>query len=70
MSSLAEYGCASRHEINGIKKPENFAPELTRIGSKPPTQILFLPGMTHVLPDYIAAKIRQPRWFGAALKMP
>ncbi|MGB9083431.1 MAG: c-type cytochrome, partial [Terriglobales bacterium] len=53
-----------------IKKPDNFAPELTRIGSKPLTQILFLPGMTHAIPDYIAAKIRQPRSFGAALKMP
>ncbi|HXY78468.1 MAG TPA: c-type cytochrome, partial [Candidatus Acidoferrales bacterium] len=67
---VTEYGCASCHEINGIKKPDNFAPELTRIGSKPLTQILFLPGMTHAIPDYIAAKIRQPRSFGAALKMP
>ena len=32
---VMENGCASCHEINGIKKPENFAPELTRIGSKP-----------------------------------
>ncbi len=68
--SSAEYGCASCHEISGIKKPENFAPELTRIGSKPVTQLIFLPGMTHTLPDYISAKIRQPRAFGAALKMP
>jgi len=67
---VTEYGCASCHEINGIKKPDNFAPELTRIGSKPLTQILFLPGMTHAIPDYIAAKIRQPRSFGSALKMP
>jgi mono/diheme cytochrome c family protein len=65
-----EYGCASCHEINGIKKPENFAPELTRIGSKPVTQLIFLPGMQHALPDYIAGKIRQPRAFGSALKMP
>ena len=67
---VTEYGCASCHEISGIKKPDNFAPELTRIGSKPLTQIIFLPGMTHAIPDYIAAKIRQPRSFGAALKMP
>ena len=32
---VLENGCASCHEINGIKKPENFAPELSRIGSKP-----------------------------------
>ncbi len=67
---VAEYGCASCHEINGIKKPENFAPELTRIGSKPVTQLVFLPGMQHTLPDYIVAKIKQPRAFGTALKMP
>lgn len=67
---VTEYGCASCHEVNGIKKPDNFAPELTRIGSKPLTQIIFLPGMAHTLPDYISAKIRQPRSFGSALKMP
>jgi len=65
-----EFGCASCHEINGTKKPENFAPELTRVGSKPTNQLIFLPGMAHTLPDYIAAKIRNPRSFGAALKMP
>jgi len=67
---VTENGCASCHAISGIKKPDNFAPELTRIGSKPLTQVIFLPGMQHTLPDYISAKIRQPRSFGAALKMP
>jgi mono/diheme cytochrome c family protein len=67
---VTENGCASCHAITGIKKPDNFAPELTRIGSKPLTQVIFLPGMQHALPDYISAKIRQPRAFGAALKMP
>ncbi|MFZ0800992.1 MAG: c-type cytochrome [Terriglobales bacterium] len=67
---VTEYGCASCHEIRGVKKPDNFAPELTRIGNKPITQISFLPGMPHTVPDYIAAKIRQPRSFGTAVKMP
>ncbi len=67
---VSDYGCASCHEIDGIKKPENFAPELSRIGSKPVTQLVFLPGMQHTLPDYIATKIRQPRAFGQGLKMP
>ena len=65
-----DYGCASCHEISGIKKPENFAPELSRIGSKPITQLLFLPAMEHTLPDYIAGKIRTPRAFAKGLKMP
>ncbi len=67
---VSDYGCASCHEIAGVKKPENFAPELSRIGSKPITQLVFLPGMQHTLPDYIETKIKQPRSFGQALKMP
>jgi mono/diheme cytochrome c family protein len=67
---VSDYGCASCHEIAGIKKPENFAPELSRIGSKPVTQLIFLPGMPHTLPDYIAGKIKQPRAFASGLKMP
>jgi mono/diheme cytochrome c family protein len=67
---VSDYGCASCHEIAGVKKPENFAPELSRIGSKPITQLIFLPGMQHTLPDYIAGKIKQPRAFSPGLKMP
>jgi cytochrome c1 len=67
---VMNYGCASCHQINGIKKPENFAPELSRIGSKPTTQLLFLPGMPHTITDYIAGKIRAPRSFSPGLKMP
>ena len=67
---LTEYGCASCHEISGIKRPENFAPELTRIGSKPIPQLIFAAGMQHTLPDYISGKLRQPRAFAAGLKMP
>jgi mono/diheme cytochrome c family protein len=69
-SLIMDYGCASCHEIGGIKKPDNFAPELTRIGSKSISQLLFLPNMPHTLPDYIAGKIRQPRAFASGLKMP
>jgi cytochrome c1 len=67
---VSDYGCASCHEIAGIKKPEIFAPELSRIGSKPITQLIFLPGMPHTLPDYIAGKIKQPRAFSPGLRMP
>jgi len=67
---VADYGCASCHEIGSIKKPENFAPELSRIGSKPINQLIFLPGMPYTLPDYIAGKVRNPRAFTPGLKMP
>jgi cytochrome c1 len=67
---VSDYGCASCHEIAGIKKPDNFAPELSRIGSKSITQLIFLPEMPHTLPDYIAGKIKQPRAFSPGLRMP
>ncbi len=67
---VIERGCANCHEINGVKKPDNFAPDLTLVGSRPLAKILFAPGVSHTLADYIRAKIRQPRSFGNALKMP
>jgi mono/diheme cytochrome c family protein len=65
-----ERGCASCHELNGVKRPDNFAPELSSVGGKSLAKIVFAPGVPHTLPDYIAAKIRQPRAFGSQLKMP
>jgi mono/diheme cytochrome c family protein len=67
---IVELGCAACHEINGVQKPENFAPDLSTIGSKPLTQIVFLPGMEHTMSSYIVAKIREPRAFGPSVKMP
>jgi mono/diheme cytochrome c family protein len=67
---VIERGCASCHDINGIAHQDNFAPELTGVGSLALAKILFAPGIQHTVPDYIAAKIRNPRSFGTALKMP
>lgn len=67
---VADYGCAACHRMNGISPPEGFAPDLSRIGSKPLFQVGFVSGMPETLPDYIAGKIRDPRAFGPALKMP
>ena len=67
---VSDYGCAACHRINGINPPESFAPDLSRIGSKPLFQVGFLRGMPETLPDYIAGKIHDPRAFGPALKMP
>ena len=67
---VVERGCAVCHEINGLKKPESFAPDLTTVGSLSLARIVFVPGVSHTLPDYIAAKIRNPQTFGSALKMP
>ena len=67
---VAELGCAACHQINGVNKPQNYAPDLSRVGSKPLTQLVFLPGMDQTLSTYISAKIKQPRAFGPGLKMP
>lgn len=67
---LTETGCAACHQINGVNPPQNFAPDLTRVGSRALAQVVFAPGMKHNLPDYISAKIHDPRSFGPGLKMP
>jgi mono/diheme cytochrome c family protein len=67
---VVEYGCASCHQIDGIKKSEKFAPDLSREGSKPFAQLTFPKGVSHTLPDYVSSKIREPRSFGPNLKMP
>jgi len=67
---VKERGCASCHEINGIGKPDNFAPDLTLIGSQSLAKIVFAEGVEHTLPDYLQAKISRPHSFGKATKMP
>jgi mono/diheme cytochrome c family protein len=67
---VIERGCAACHVVNGISQPDNFAPDLTRVGSLSLTRVAFAGGTPHTLPDYLAAKIRQPRSFGNSLKMP
>ena len=69
-SLVVEFGCASCHQINGVKKPENFAPDLSHVGSKAFAQLAFPQGVAHTLPDYISSKITNPRAFGKELKMP
>jgi mono/diheme cytochrome c family protein len=67
---VTESGCAACHQINGVNPPQNFAPDLSRVGSRALAQVVFVPGMKHTAPDYIAGKISDPRSFGPGLKMP
>jgi mono/diheme cytochrome c family protein len=69
-SLVNERGCAACHQINGVARPDNFAPDLSTVGSLSLNKILWAPGIPRTLPDYISAKIRKPRSFGKALKMP
>ena len=67
-----ENGCASCHEINGIKKPENFAPGIELASAANLfTQLIFLEGVD-AQPARLTwlRKISNPRAFGPALKMP
>jgi mono/diheme cytochrome c family protein len=66
---VGEYGCAACHQVNGVNPPQNFAPDLSRIGSKPLAQIAFAPRMGESLPEYISGKVHDPRAFGLGLKM-
>ncbi len=65
-----ERGCGSCHEMNGVKKPDNFAPDLSNVGSRSLEKIVFAPGVQEDLPSYLAAKIQHPHRFGPATKMP
>jgi len=67
---VTESGCAACHQINGVNPPQNFAPDLSHVGSRALSQVVFVPGMKHTVPDYVAAKISDPRAFGPGLKMP
>ncbi len=67
---VLEKGCAACHEMNGVARPDNFAPDLTAVGSLPPARVLLAPGVPRTLPDYLAAKIREPHAFGREMKMP
>jgi len=70
MKLVVEYGCASCHEINGVNRPRNFAPDLSRVGSKALAQIVFTGGRTKTLPGYLAGKLRDPRASQAGLSQP
>ena len=67
---VEEYGCAACHEIRGVSRPDNYGPELSRVGSKPVAQLVFTTGMAETLPAYLSNKIERPRSFGPGLHMP
>jgi mono/diheme cytochrome c family protein len=67
---VIEKGCNACHEINGVKHADNFGPDLTEVGSRSLAKVPVIESVPHLLPDYLAAKIRKPRIFGEGLKMP
>lgn len=67
---VEENGCAACHAIRGVPKPDNYGPDLSRIGSKPVAQLVFTADMPQTLPAYLSNKIEHPRIFGPGLHMP
>jgi mono/diheme cytochrome c family protein len=64
-------GCFACHAPQGGES-DKFGPELNGIGEKRATSLEFGPrkDLAHTLPDWLSAKIQNPRSMGAGLKMP
>jgi mono/diheme cytochrome c family protein len=66
------YGCGGCHSIGEEHEPTRVGPELIGIGDKPVQLLDFgeRDDLPRTLPDWLAAKISDPRSFRAELKMP
>jgi mono/diheme cytochrome c family protein len=68
---IIDKGCYNCHRIPGITGPADFAPALSDIADRKIERIdLGRSGIPKTMPDYIAAKLQNPRIFGSDLKMP
>jgi mono/diheme cytochrome c family protein len=67
-----KFGCGGCHQISGGDDRVRIGPELTGIGEKPVEQLDFgeRGDLPRTLPDWLAAKITEPRSFYSELKMP
>ena len=66
-----EKGCASCHVIKGIKPPTDFGPDLSSMGSKTVSQLLFGDAkVPHTLIAYIQQKIADPVSVNPVARMP
>jgi mono/diheme cytochrome c family protein len=66
-----EKGCASCHVIKGVKPQPDFGPDLSQLGSKTVSQLLFGEArIPHTLVAYIRAKIADPLSVNPAARMP
>lgn len=67
-----KYGCAGCHRIAGRDDPAQTGPELTGIGEKPARLLDFgrREDLPRRLPEWLGAKVREPRSFRDGLRMP
>ncbi|MBI4169081.1 MAG: c-type cytochrome [Acidobacteria bacterium] len=71
-ATYKKYGCAGCHRIAGRSDPVQTGPDLTGIGEKPASLLDFgrRDDLPRRLPEWLAAKVSQPRSFRDGLKMP
>ncbi len=67
-----KYGCAGCHRISGRNDAAQSGPDLSGIGDKPAALLDFggRADLPRRLPEFLAAKVTQPRSFREGLKMP
>ncbi len=71
LALFKKYNCSGCHAIGGMKKAEEMGPELTFVGSKMLYEIDFgKSNIEQTLPSYLFAKLKTPRAFSSAMKMP
>lgn len=68
----SKYGCGGCHGLKGQAEGPRIGPELTGIGDKPVGLLDFgqRTDLPRALPDWLAAKLLDPRSFRPGLKMP
>jgi mono/diheme cytochrome c family protein len=66
------FGCGGCHRIGGETAPPQIGPELTGIADKPAARLDFgrRDDLPRHLPDWLAAKVADPRSFREGLRMP
>ncbi len=71
LAFFQNYDCAGCHRLGDMKKAAVMGPDLTLIGSKKLYEIDFgKSGIRQTLPSYLHTKVKTPRVFSAAMKMP
>ena len=71
LALFKKYNCSGCHGLGGMKKAEEMAPELTFVGSKKLYEIDFgKSSVEQTLPSYLFTKMKTPRIFSSAMKMP
>ncbi|MBI3579504.1 MAG: c-type cytochrome [Ignavibacteriales bacterium] len=71
LALFKKYNCGGCHNLGGLKRAEEMGPELTSIGSKKLYEIDFGKAtIEQSLPSYLFTKLKDPRGFSSAMKMP